>query len=174
MNQVSRSGCAVVFETGDAMNKTESVAFSMEKTGPKGYKQKRNLLTAALRAAIAALEFKLWASEGWKQVTIATDNQKLYNGITREIVNWDAQIWLDEDTGALKIPYGNLWCRLLNLINEQAFHGCEVSFWRITAEQNQEAATMAQAAASLTTVPGLYRPCGDVGYTFKAALEAGE
>lgn len=105
-------------------------------------------------------------------MTIATDNQRLYNGITQDVATWEAKGFLDEQMASSKIAHGNLWCRLLNLVNEQAYHGCEVNFWCTTAEQNQEAASMAHAIAPLGTVPGLYHACGHVSYTFKVALEA--
>lgn len=167
-----RSGCAVIFKTEQPANTPKPVAFSLEINGLNDQIQPNTPITAALRALVAALELKTWGSEGWKQVTIATDDKGLYAGITRHIVKWSAKGWLSE-TSNHQPASPALWIRALDLINEQAYHGCEVKFWLITAEQNQHTAKMARTIATSDTRSLAYTPCGDVGCTFKMALEAG-
>ena len=168
-----RSVCAAVLKTEEPSETSYNLAFPVEKKGPDGESQPRTALTAALRAVVAALELKIWRSEGCKQVTIATDNVTLFHGITKSMVKWMALGWLGE-TSSHKPPSRELWRRAINLINEQAYHGCEVKFWLITAEQNQHAAEVALTVAPGDPVSQNYQPCGNVGFTFKAALEADE
>ena len=164
-----RAGCAVVFQTEGLSNMNKSITFSLEKRGPKDKNQHRIEITAALRAVVAALEFKLWGSEGWSQVTIATDNKLLFEGITHHIAKWVTKRWLEEGSKH-RPPSRELWCRALNLINVQAYYGCEVKFWLVTAEQNKETADMARTIAPSDSVSATYRPCGNVGSTPMMAL----
>lgn len=168
-----RSGCAALFKTEQPANTPKPLAFSLEKNGLNGQIQPNTPITAALRALVAALELKTWGSEGWKQVTIATDNKVLYAGITRHIVKWSSKGWLSE-TSTHQPASPALWIRALDLMNEQAYHGCEVKLWLITAQQNQHAAKMARTIAPSDSRSLVYKPCGDVGDTFKAALGSDE
>lgn len=165
-----RAGCAVVFETQDNPL-SNPVAFSLEQNGVWGGHQSSTPFAAALRALVAALELKTWGSEGWKQVTIATDNKDVYNGITSKVSKWYYKGWLDE--GAKQHPpRPELWRRALELISEQADHGCEVKLLLITTEQNQHAADLARKVAPSDSVSQHYQSCGDVGLFSGAALEA--
>lgn len=164
-----QAGCAVIFETEDNPM-SNPVAFPLEKQGPNGGSQSSTPFAAALRAVIAALELKTWASEGWKQVIIATDDRRTYRGITHDIFKWASKGWLEEGSKQHP-PRPQLWRRALELINEQAFHGYEVKFLLVTPEQNQHAAELARKAAPSDSVSQHYRPCGDVGSTYEA-LEA--
>ena len=82
-----RAGCAVLTETiRDEHHPPECKGFLLERTGPCGkiansHAQKR----ADLRAVVAALEYQIWGSEGWKTVTIATNSGWVHNGMTRFI-----------------------------------------------------------------------------------------
>jgi len=49
-----------------------------------------------------------------------------------------------------------------------------VKLWLITAQQNQHAAKMARTIAPSDSRSLVYKPCGDVGDTFKAALGSDE
>jgi ribonuclease HI len=161
-----RAGCAVIYETEDNPM-SNPVAFSLEKEGLS------TPFAAALRALLAALELKTWGTERWKQVVIATDDMRVYRGITHDITKWASKGWLEK--GSKKHPpRPELWRRALDLINEQASHGCEVKFLLVTAEQNQHAAELARKIAPGDTVSQHYQLAGDAGCTFKAELEAGE
>ena len=63
-----------------------------------------------------------------------------------------------------------LWSRALDLINEQAYHGCEVKFLLITEKQNQHVVYLASTIARSDLVSEEYQPCGNVGFTFRGAL----
>lgn len=145
-----RAGCAVVYETED--NPMSSpVVLSLEKKETSGEPNYNTPFAAALRALVAALELKAWASEGWKQVTIAIDDTRVYRGITHDIHKWASKGWLEE--GAKQHPpRPELWRRAVDLVNEQAYHGCEVSFLLVTAEQNQRTAELARKIASSNSV----------------------
>lgn len=162
------AGCAVLFETED--NSTSNpVAFPLEKEGPTGGSQSNTPFAAALRAVLAALELKTWGSEGWKKVIIATDDERVYRGMTHDIFKWASRGWLDEGSKQHP-PRPQLWRRALELINKQEYHGCEVKFLLVTAEQNQHAADLAREIARSKSVSQHYQPCGDVGNTSMEAL----
>lgn len=162
-----QAGCAVVFEIDGSLPRSNPTAFPVERQGPRGRKMKRpNKVTAALRAVVAALELKIWSSEGWKQVTIATDCYPVYEGLTQLIVGWGAKGLLKE-TSPSRLDNRDLWSHALILINEQSYHGCGVKIWHIKAEQNTRAANMALAAASSAPVPATYKHVGDVSTTWK-------
>lgn len=80
--KVKRAGCAVVYETEHPFITPNPLVFSLEKTGLNGAKQSCSPYCATFRAVVAALELKTWASEGWKQVTIATDSSAIHHAIT--------------------------------------------------------------------------------------------
>ena len=63
-----------------------------------------------------------------------------------------------------------LWSRALDLINEQAYHGCEVKFLLITEKQNQHVVYLASTIARSDLVSEEYQPCGDVGLTCREAV----
>jgi ribonuclease HI len=136
-----RSGCAVIYmpESDDSATRPECIGFRIEEHGPDRAFYQPDSRRACLRAVVAALEFKLWSSEGWERVTIATDGGFVVDNITRHIARWAEQGWLGgEVRPGRKVLNLDLWARLLDLINEQAYHGCEVIFWHIKARENQQ------------------------------------
>lgn len=155
--------CAIVYETGQP-SRTETVAFSMEKKGPTGSKYSPKAQRAALRAAVGALELKIWSSEGFKQVIIATDNREVFFGMTENIEEWQARGM------PRKLKNQDLWSHALDLVNEQAYHGCEVKFWLTSVKMNKQAFDAARAVDPGERAPKAYQPRGDVGFTFKEAL----
>lgn len=100
-------------------------------------------------------------------MTIATDSNYVYDGITKHIAKW----W-DEGLLGGKAHNGrtmknlDLWTRLLDLINEQAYHGCEVAFWRIRPEQNKQARLVAETMAKRGERSEEYRAFGNVKPTY--------
>jgi hypothetical protein len=64
----------------------------------------------------------------------------------------------------------DLWARLLELINEQAYHGCEVIFWHIKARENQQARLVATRMAESGERSQFHKAFGNVGSTFLDAL----
>lgn len=163
------AGCAVIYmpkSDGSGRN-PDCIGFSIEERGPNGEFFNPNGMRADLRAVVAALEFKVWSSEGWSKVTIATDSNYVYDGITKHIAKW----W-DEGLLGGKAHNGrtmknlDLWTRLLDLINEQAYHGCEVAFWRIRPEQNKQARLVAETMAKRGERSEEYRAFGNVKPTY--------
>lgn len=140
-----RAGCAILTRSiRDEQRPSECKGFLLEKTGPTGrtakgkyapYSQKR----ADLRAVIGALERHTWGSEGWKAVTIATRSGYVYNGMTRFVGTWKADNWHAKSRrGRMEVLNSDLWARALDLVNEQAYHGCEVQFWLLPREHGME------------------------------------
>jgi len=164
-----QAGCAVVYETEHRSFAPNPLVFSLEETGLDGAKQSRTTYCATLRAIVAALELKTWASEGWKQVTIATDSVAIHHEVTVSLAKWAAKDWL-KGRSVHRPPHPELWSRALDLINEQAYHGCEVRFLIITENQNQHAAYLASVIAPGYLASEEYQPRGDVGFTFRDAL----
>jgi ribonuclease HI len=161
--------CAIVFETNDHSRKPQPVAFSMEPKGPTGMNGSPKALRAALRAVVGALELKIWSADGFKQVTIATDNADIFYRLTDRIEDWHTEGAL-ETTSNIKLNNRDLWIRALDLLNEQTYRGCEVKLWLINGKQNKQAFKLARAIKPSERASVDYRPCGDVGFTFKEAL----
>lgn len=166
-----RAGCAVVYETEHRSITPNPLVFSLEETGLDGAKQSRTPYCATLRAVVAALELKTWASEGWKQVTIATDSSAIHHEVIVKLAKWVAKDWLN-GRSVHRPPHPELWSRALDLINEQAYHGCEVRFLLITEKQNQHAVYLASTIARSDLVSEKYQACGEVGVTFREALRS--
>lgn len=100
---------------------------------------------AELRAATAALECRLWGTEGWRYDNIATDSTYVVKVITEWVPNWKARQWtklIGED-----VANKDLWMRLLGLVNKQACNGCEVWFWHVSRGHNTETDKWAGAGA---------------------------
>lgn len=66
----------------EAAKPTGSVAFRLEEQGPTGEFAEHTSNRAKLRAVIAALQFRPWASEGWRRVVILTDLSYIVYGAT--------------------------------------------------------------------------------------------
>jgi ribonuclease HI len=120
-----------------------------------------------LRAATAALESRLWGTEGWRYVNIATDSTYVVKGITEWVPKWKARQWT-KATGE-DVANKDLWILLLGLVNKQARKGCEVRFWHIDRGLNTLADEWAKVGAShyevdrykewdLAQLEALYRP----------------
>lgn len=116
----------------------------LEKKGPDGQVHSPTNECAELRAAIAALEYRPWSSEGWEQVVVATDSPNLVNGATALLRNWAAKDWR---SARGLVQNRDLWERLSVLMGEAADGGCEVKFWNITRAWNAKAHQAAREAA---------------------------
>lgn len=165
-NREDPAGCAVIYmPKSDGSGKhTECIGFRLEERGPNGEFFNPKSMRADLRAVVAALEFKLWSSEGWEKVTIATDSNYVTDGITRHVEMWREKGWLGGTSHrGKKVKNLDLWTRALDLINEQALNGCEISFWLIKAAQNHQAHMVARRMAKEGERSEEYRAFGDVG-----------
>ena len=92
-----KAGCAVVFGThppsGQMKSYSSSWSFRLENQGPNGNYYAATSNRAELRAATAALEGRLWGTEGWRYVTIATDSTYVVKGFTEWVPNWKFHQW---------------------------------------------------------------------------------
>ena len=70
--------------------------------------------------------------------------------------------------GPSKVINADLWARALDLVNEQAYHGCEVQFWLLARDQRMQIEDYARwlAKASDLPVPEAYKQLGNLGLTF--------
>jgi len=159
------AGCAVIYmpKSDDPATHPTCIGFRLEDRGPKDEFFNASSMRADLRAAVAALEFKHWKSEGWSKVTIASDSSYVVSSITDDIKAWQAEGWLGgRRHRGRKLKNMDLWQRLLDLVNEQALNGCEVAVWHITSEENQQARLVAEKMAREGERSDYYRAFGDV------------
>jgi ribonuclease HI len=145
------AGCAFVF---GGYRQHGTISFRLENEGPTGAAQPPTENRAALRAVIAALQSRDWASEGFKEIVFATDNA---------IVPYDAgQLWRYKNSGwchrrgttwdtPREVHNIDLWKHLLKVANEMR-NDLNIKFWYITVEGNTTALDAAHAAASLPDV----------------------
>ena len=158
-------------ETGDLAT---PIGFKLEKRGPKGaVNADLNQRTAELRALVAALEFKIWSTEGWKKVVIATTSTYVHRGITESVEMWANSGWHQgEQFHGRQVPSFDLWERAIALVNEQAYHGCEVQVWLIPPREGIDAAAAALTMAkSAHATPEVYQSLGDVDITWTGGKE---
>lgn len=164
------AGCAVMFAS-ETQEGSESIGFPLEQRGPDGVLyHDRGQKTAELRAFIGALEYKLWSTEGWKKVVVATSSSYVFRAITEYIPFWIAEGRLDGKyhEGEQLLNY-NLWARALALVNEQAYRGCEVEVWKLGPLETKDVSVAARSFAKQAHAPPeAYRPLGDVKVTWTA------
>jgi len=159
-----KAGCAVVYgpatPSGMRVEHPSVLTFRLENYGPDGYHHVATSNRAELRAATAALECRLWGTEGWQIVTIATDSTYVVEGITKWVPRWRLRQWI-KATGE-EVANKDLWTRLLHLVNEQAQAGCEVGFWHIDRNLNHRADRYARLGATHSEVDVYKRRCNGV------------
>ncbi|KAJ6508470.1 ribonuclease H-like domain-containing protein [Mycena sanguinolenta] len=149
---VPQAGCAFVFNNAQPGG---TVSFPLEKEGPGGKVYTHTSNRAKLRAIIAALEFRVWAGEGWRRLVIVTDSEYVANGATELIRKWAGRGWL---TSSRKpVQNRDLWELLNKCLGKCADGGCEVSFWVVPREWNQRADRAAREAAK-QEAPESYTP----------------
>ena len=163
------AGCALIFGS-ETQRQTKPIGFTLEQRGPNGaIYTDSSARTAELRALVAALEFKTWATEGWEKVVIATTCVYVFRGITEYVAVWAARGWLE---GAYhegqQLPNFDLWARALALVNEQAYRGCEVEIWKLTPPEAKEVSAAARVVANQARAPEVYQSFGDVDITWTA------
>ncbi|KAJ5738764.1 hypothetical protein N7493_001919 [Penicillium malachiteum] len=134
--------------------------FALEKEGPTGeIKHTRDADRAKLRAIIGALQFKTWATEGFKKVIIATDSPYLVECITTRVHAWAQEDWFTSG-GDLVKDY-DLWILLTTGLEKARLPekgGLEVEFWHIPAVWNREARSLARFAAEDNQVQTKFTP----------------
>lgn len=138
---VIKAFCVVVFKpvTRDRSSTLRStqkrgLVFRLESRGPTNELHPQSSDRAVLRAAIAAIDFLDWVKEGRTQLTIASDNAYLVEGITEHIGTWRERGWRDE--AGKPVANRDLWEKLLSQVNLQAHWGLQVRFWLIDKALN--------------------------------------
>lgn len=126
------------------------VSMRLEEKGPSGQVHEQTSNRSELRAVIAALEYRIWAGEGWKRLVIATDSEYVELGMTQWLPKWKANAWR---TGKKKpVKNRDLWEKLIEVVSRQAEIGCKVLFWRIPRELNVVADQAAKKGAEMKAV----------------------
>jgi ribonuclease HI len=164
--RAASAGCAVIYmPKSDGSGKNpECIGFKLEEHGPNGDFFNAKSMRADLRAVVAALGSRLWSSEGWEKVTIATGSNYVVDNITGHIEKLQAKGWWEGKAhNGAKIKNLDLWKRALDLVNEQESNGYEISFWHIDPDQNKQARAVAENMAKHGERSEHYNPCGDVG-----------
>ena len=101
-----------------------------------------------MRAAIGALKFRPWWTEGWQRVVITTDSEYGSKGATEWLQRWARSSW--RTSGGFMVTNKDLWMALSAAIGEYTRAGCEISFWRVPRSANTVADAAAKAAAERT------------------------
>lgn len=167
------AGCALIFGS-ETQRKTKPIGFRLEQRGPSGaIYTNRDAKTAELRALVAALEFKIWATEGWEKVVIATTSAYVHKGITEHIATWTGKGWLQgAKYQGKQMPNFDLWERAIALVNEQAYRGCEVQVCLVTEEDAIDVWTAALMTAKMARAsPNLYQSLGNVDITWRPGTD---
>ncbi|SJX60702.1 uncharacterized protein SRS1_11930 [Sporisorium reilianum f. sp. reilianum] len=107
---------------------------------------------AALRAALAALEFTKWECEGFDKLVIATHHAWLVDGISRWIWEWRHNQWrlmAESPLGLVgeQVPDRDLWELLDKAVRAYEQIDCTVRFWKVSKEHNAAAVQLAQEGA---------------------------
>ncbi|SNX81981.1 uncharacterized protein MEPE_00686 [Melanopsichium pennsylvanicum] len=107
---------------------------------------------AALRSALAALEFTKWENEGFDKIVIATHHGWLVDGISRWIWEWRHNKWrinVESPLGMIgeQVPDRDLWELLDKAVKGYEEIDCTVRFWKISKEQNGPAVQLAHEGA---------------------------
>jgi ribonuclease HI len=166
----ARAGCAVIFESETQVGRPWSVKFPLEQRGPRGFQNDMDQRTAELRALVAALELRLWSTEGWEKVIIATSSIYAHRGITQNVGHWESKGWLRGVlNGDKHLKNFDLWARAIDLVNEHAYRGCEVQFWLIRPEEANDAESAARLAASAGPAPQAYQSMSNIRITWKTS-----
>jgi len=87
-----RAGCAFVFGPTSWYGQGSHV-LRLEMRGSDHQEHAVTSNRAELHAAIAALRYHRWDSEGWRKITIASNSSYLVDGITRHIETWQGNGW---------------------------------------------------------------------------------
>ncbi|KAI0456511.1 ribonuclease H-like domain-containing protein [Xylaria acuta] len=117
----------------------------LENAGPFGDHSIQTSNRAELRAVIAALRFRAWDGEGFKNIVIATDSEYVAVGATAWARTWVRNGW--QKNGSGEVGNKDMWEVLLGEV--ERWHDCGVSiqFWRIPRAWNTVADAAAKKAA---------------------------
>lgn len=107
---------------------------------------------AALRSALAALEYTRWESEGFDKLVLATHHGWLVDGISRWIWEWRHNKWritTESPLGLIgeQVPDRDLWELLDKAVRGYEEIDCTVRFWKISKQQNAPAVQLAHEGA---------------------------
>lgn len=158
------AACAGIFKpTGLHPSVSPAICLRLEHRGPKGGFHMQESNRAHLRAAIAALQYRPWDSEGWSRVVIASDSEYLVEGITNWVEIWQSNGWITADEagyGREGDPVANrdFWEQLIWEIQERSRRGIEVKFWLILHAQNLEAHAEARFGAEALKAEEYFTP----------------
>ncbi|KAK7753397.1 hypothetical protein SLS62_004687 [Diatrype stigma] len=122
-------------------------SFALENRGPDGRVYPHTNNRAELRAVIAALQFRQWASEGWDRIVVATDSRYVFKGATEWLRKWASRKFLASGSSSKPVANIDLWLALSEALGNYAEAGCEVSFWKVPRLANNRADVAAKAAA---------------------------
>jgi ribonuclease HI len=107
-----------------------------------------DIITCRLRAAVAALQFRIWGGAGHKRLIIATDSEYVVKGVTTWIRGWSNNGWVTSQGSPVKNR--DLWEMLLLLVRKHKEKtGTDVLFWRIPRGLNTQADAAAKGAAEM-------------------------
>ena len=147
-----KAGCGIVFSTTEP-ERSGSLSFRLEAQGPTGIGSAQTSNRAELRAAIAALQYRVWYGEGARRIVIATDSSYVVSGITQWIHSWMRNGWRTSSGSSVKNR--DLWELLIAEVSRYHDEGMrvfgetvEVLFWHIPRSLNTEADALAKSAAA--------------------------
>ncbi|KAK0373316.1 RNase H domain-containing protein [Colletotrichum limetticola] len=146
-NAAARSGSAFIFKPVLPNDENGCVAFKLEEKGPDGQTYRHTSNRAELRAALAALQFRVWWGEGVKSIVIATDSSYVVNGATDWARAWIKKGW--RTSAGEYVKNRDLWEALLlrsEILHDNNVH---VRFWYIPRKFNNEADRAAKRAAAI-------------------------
>ncbi|KAJ5890058.1 ribonuclease H-like protein [Penicillium tannophilum] len=138
-----KAGCAfMVNETGGWYR------FPLEENNQKGKKNTRSARCASIRAAIAAIQCRNWAAEGFQRLIIATSDVSVVDGITSLMRGWIRDGWCYRYTD-VPVEDEDLWWCLMYTIHAAEKKGCTVYFWATNGCWNKMAIKHAGAASEM-------------------------
>lgn len=161
-SEEKRAGLGFVFcPTHDPRSRQPSYKRSPEVTVEPNFSRRlerppdfstSTLRRAALRSALAALEFTKWESEGFDKIVVATHHGWLVDGVSRWIWEWRHNKWrimTESPLGMIgeQVPDRDLWELLDKAVKGYEEIDCTVRFWKISKEQNAQAVLLAQEGA---------------------------
>ncbi|KAJ5655327.1 hypothetical protein N7507_007277 [Penicillium longicatenatum] len=138
-----KAGCAfMVNDTGGWYR------FPLEDKCPNGKRNTKTAQCASIRAAIAALQCRDWAAEGFERIIIATSDPSVVEGITSLMRGWMRDDWCYRYTD-IPVEDEDLWMSLMKTIHRTEEKGCTVLFWATNGCWNKRAMKHANSACKL-------------------------
>ncbi|CAG7854633.1 SubName: Full=Related to ribonuclease H1, putative-Talaromyces stipitatus {ECO:0000313/EMBL:CCA70527.1} [Serendipita indica DSM 11827] len=115
-----------------------NVSARLELDGPQ------TLHRAELRAAIGAMQYRSWNTEGFNSIVIATNSDYVVRGGTEWVWKWAKNGWTNPVDG-YPVANRSLWEKFMKEVRKMESVGVEVRFWYISAEWNEAAVELANA-----------------------------